>query len=135
MAPLGRVGLLGSTFQSFRADLPSVYHYLLRIMCVRHYTERIYDALDFWRNKTGLPHFVNTVFSKETVSVTIILIIKTRKCREKMEKQEIVCYCSNVTKKQILNALDQGAKTLNDIRRMTGACTKGNCKELSPRKT
>ena len=88
MAPLGRVGLLGSTFQSFRADLPSVYHYLLRIMCVRHYTERIYDALDFWRNKTGLPHFVNTVFSKETVSVTIILIIKTRKCREKMEKQE-----------------------------------------------
>lgn len=50
-----------------------------------------------------------------------------------MENQEIVCDCSNVTKGQIVQALEQGAKTLEDIRRMTGACTKGMCKELSPR--
>lgn len=50
-----------------------------------------------------------------------------------MDDQEMVCYCSNVTKGQIWAALDRGAKTLGDIRRMTGACTKGNCKELSPR--
>ncbi len=50
-----------------------------------------------------------------------------------MENQEIVCYCSNVTKGQIIEAMDNGARTLADIRKMTGACTKGRCKELSPR--
>lgn len=52
-----------------------------------------------------------------------------------MENHEIVCYCNNVTKGQIVEALDNGARTVNDIRRMTGACTNGNCKVLSPRKT
>lgn len=44
----------------------------------------------------------------------------------------IICYCSNVTKHQIVAALENGAKTLEDIRKMTGACTLGKCKELSP---
>ena len=52
-----------------------------------------------------------------------------------MENNEIVCYCNHVTKGQIVEAMDNGARTLNDIRKMTGACTKGNCKDLSPRKT
>lgn len=51
-----------------------------------------------------------------------------------MQKQDMVCYCSNVTKDDILQALDNGAKTLDDIRNTTGACTLGKCKELSPRK-
>lgn len=51
-----------------------------------------------------------------------------------MGNEEIVCYCSKVTKGQILNALGEGAKTLEDIRKMTGACTLGKCKELSPRR-
>lgn len=50
-----------------------------------------------------------------------------------MDSKEIICYCSNVTKGQIVDALDNGAKTLDDIRKSTGACTKGQCKELSPR--
>lgn len=50
-----------------------------------------------------------------------------------MDNQEMVCYCSNVTKGEIVEALKNGANDLNDIRKMTGACTKGNCKELSPR--
>ena len=50
-----------------------------------------------------------------------------------MDNQEIVCYCSNITKGQILDALDHGAELLNDIRKITGACTLGKCKELSPR--
>ena len=45
---------------------------------------------------------------------------------------QMVCYCSNVTRRQIEEAMDKGAATLADIREMTGACTKGNCKELSP---
>lgn len=49
-----------------------------------------------------------------------------------MDSENIICYCSNITKQQIVTALENGAKTLEDIRRMTGACTLGKCKELSP---
>ncbi len=50
-----------------------------------------------------------------------------------MENHEIVCCCSNVTKGQILEAMGNGARTMNDVCRMTGACTNANCKEKSPR--
>ena len=46
---------------------------------------------------------------------------------------ETVCWCSNVSKHSILDAVQGGARTMEDIRRMTGACTLGLCKELSPR--
>lgn len=48
-----------------------------------------------------------------------------------MENQEMVCYCSGVKKGQIIEALDNGAENLADIKRMTGACTIGRCKELN----
>lgn len=50
------------------------------------------------------------------------------------EAMEIVCYCSNVTKEQILEAIAEGATTLQDIKRMTGACTLCRCEELHPDK-
>ncbi len=50
-----------------------------------------------------------------------------------IENNEIVCFCSNVTAGDIRQAMHAGARTLDDIRRMTGACTIGRCKELSPR--
>ena len=49
-------------------------------------------------------------------------------------KDEIICYCSNVSKNKIIEAIKNGAKSLQDIRDATGACTVGRCKELSPRK-
>lgn len=49
-----------------------------------------------------------------------------------MEPTEIICYCSNVTKGQILDALRNGAADLSDIKNMTGACTVGRCRELNP---
>lgn len=49
-------------------------------------------------------------------------------------QNEIICYCSNVSKEKILEAIANGAKSLQDIRNMTGACTLGKCKELSPTK-
>lgn len=52
-----------------------------------------------------------------------------------MGNEEMICYCSNVTKGQIIDAINDGARTMADIRRMTGACTVGKCKELSPRGT
>lgn len=52
-----------------------------------------------------------------------------------MENNEIVCYCSNVTKGQIVEAIENGARTLDDIKKMTGACTVGRCEELNPKGT
>lgn len=49
-----------------------------------------------------------------------------------MENHELVCYCDNVTKGQILAAMEQGARTLKDIKQMTGACTSCRCAELNP---
>ena len=49
-----------------------------------------------------------------------------------MDNREVICYCAGVTKAQILEALDHGARHLADIKQMTGACTIGRCKELSP---
>ena len=53
----------------------------------------------------------------------------------RMADDEMICYCSNVTRGQIIEALENGAKNLNDIRKMTGACSLRQCKTLSPRKT
>ena len=46
---------------------------------------------------------------------------------------ETVCWCSDVTKGAILKAKRNGAHSVDDIRRLTGACTVGRCRELSPR--
>jgi bacterioferritin-associated ferredoxin len=46
---------------------------------------------------------------------------------------ETVCYCSQVTKADILRAREKGARTLAEIKAATGACTQGRCKENSPR--
>lgn len=48
--------------------------------------------------------------------------------------EELVCYCSQVNKGEILAAMRAGAKTLEDVKRATGACREGRCKELSPRR-
>jgi len=45
---------------------------------------------------------------------------------------KIICYCKNVNKAEIEQAIEKGAKTLSDIQNMTGACTGGQCKELNP---
>lgn len=45
---------------------------------------------------------------------------------------EMICWCSGVTAGQIRAARENGAVTLEDIRRTTGACTVGRCKELNP---
>lgn len=49
-------------------------------------------------------------------------------------EDEMLCYCSGVTKGRILEAIRAGAATLEEVKLATGACTVGKCKELSPRK-
>jgi len=45
---------------------------------------------------------------------------------------KMICYCNLVTQKEIESAIKQGAKTLSDIKQITGACTGNQCKELNP---
>ncbi|MDP4208238.1 MAG: (2Fe-2S)-binding protein [Bacteroidota bacterium] len=45
---------------------------------------------------------------------------------------QVVCYCKNVTKAEIEEAVQNGAKSLSDIQKITGACTGNQCKDLNP---
>jgi bacterioferritin-associated ferredoxin len=45
---------------------------------------------------------------------------------------KMICYCKQVTQREIEKALAMGAKTLSDIRQATDACTGNQCKELNP---
>jgi len=45
---------------------------------------------------------------------------------------KIICYCRNVFKTEIEQAISGGAKTLKDIQEITGACTGHQCKEMNP---
>jgi len=47
---------------------------------------------------------------------------------------EIVCWCSRVAKKTLLDAIRNGATDMRAIRAATQACTLGLCKDLSPRR-
>ena len=50
-----------------------------------------------------------------------------------MKDDELVCFCSSVTAGAIRQTKQNGAVTMDDVRRITGACTLGRCRELSPR--
>ena len=50
------------------------------------------------------------------------------------DNEEIVGWCSSVTRGEIITAIEGGASSLDDIRSATGACTVGRCRELSPKK-
>lgn len=46
---------------------------------------------------------------------------------------QTVCYCKNIDENTIVSAIRAGAKGLNTIKEMTGACTGNRCKELNPK--
>lgn len=52
---------------------------------------------------------------------------------EQRREKETICYCAQVSRGDRILAVQNGARTVDDIRRMTGACTLGRCKEVSPR--
>jgi NAD(P)H-nitrite reductase large subunit len=45
---------------------------------------------------------------------------------------ELVCYCIEVNKKTIVDAIKNGNDTLSKIKESTKACTGSSCKELNP---
>ncbi len=50
-----------------------------------------------------------------------------------LHDHEMICWCSGVTAGMIRQACRNGADTLEAVKQATGACTVGNCKQMSPR--
>ena len=48
---------------------------------------------------------------------------------------EYICYCDKVTEDDIVRAIGQGARTIRDIQRMTGAMTHCDCANKNPKGT
>lgn len=48
---------------------------------------------------------------------------------------DYICYCDRVTEKDIVKAIQKGARTLKDIQKMTGAMTHCDCKNKNPKGT
>ncbi|MFQ9885439.1 MAG: (2Fe-2S)-binding protein [Negativibacillus massiliensis] len=48
---------------------------------------------------------------------------------------EYICYCDKVTEEDIVRAIGQGARTIRDIQRMTGAMTNCDCANKNPKGT
>jgi len=48
-------------------------------------------------------------------------------------KDDIICFCKGVSEATISHAIRDGAHTLKDIQKVTGACTGNRCKELNPK--
>jgi len=46
--------------------------------------------------------------------------------------QDLICYCCDVDKRTIEQAIRSGARTLAAIKEKTGACTGSDCKEKNP---
>ena len=44
----------------------------------------------------------------------------------------MICYCKQVTEREIKDAMAKGAKTLKDIQEATEASTGNKCSELNP---
>lgn len=63
-------------------------------------------------------------YSKEDVRVLIWY-------KEQTDKVPI-CYCSNLTKEEIKNAVENGCKTIDDVQEHTGKNITGKCKTENP---
>ena len=66
------------------------------------------------------------------ISATIEAKKTSRQRIVSMPDAQIICYCKGITKAAIVQAVGDGARTLDDIRRMTTACTGGECKTKNP---
>lgn len=54
---------------------------------------------------------------------------------ETIDENDWVCYCEKVSKKEIINAIKEGAHTVKAVADATGACKSAqHCEELNPNK-
>lgn len=68
---------------------------------------------------------VNVIFKKQDMKIPIWY--------KKDANPKYICYCNQVTEEQIINAvLNEGAKDIKDIVRLTGAMKNGKCEINNP---
>ena len=53
---------------------------------------------------------------------------------KRLDDDDYICYCIEVTKATIVKAICNGAHTLKDIRNATGACSGTECAVKNPNK-
>lgn len=76
-------------------------------------------------NKCEITYFSNNKkFSKEDIRVPIWY---------KEQTSDVpICYCSNLTEKEIVDAVKNGCKTLDDVQKYTNKNITGKCKTENP---
>lgn len=57
------------------------------------------------------------------------------KIKEKNHNKDYICYCNKVTEQDIINAIENGANTIEDVIKVTGAMKNSNCKVNNPKGT
>lgn len=83
-------------------------------ICLNEDCEVVYYDLD-----------VNTILKKQDMKIPIWY--------KKDANPKYICYCNHVTEEQIINAvLNDGAKDIKDIIKITGAMKNGKCKINNP---
>lgn len=61
--------------------------------------------------------------------------IKVNEISELSDDSQLVCYCEHVTIRDVKEAVKNGASSVDEVRRATGACKNGKrCRELNPQK-
>lgn len=58
--------------------------------------------------------------------------VKTRVTFKEKDPPRPLCYCKQVTEEDVLRAIESGASTLEDVKRMTGIGGGGYCKITNP---
>ncbi len=59
--------------------------------------------------------------------------MKESNCKRRtIPESQLVCYCSQVTKGAVIEAIRNGASSVQVLQEATGAGVGGNCKKLNP---
>ncbi len=58
--------------------------------------------------------------------------VKTRVTFKEKDPPRPLCYCKQVTEEDVVKAIDQGAKTFEEVRQATGIGGGGQCKITNP---
>ncbi|MFA5793798.1 MAG: (2Fe-2S)-binding protein [Candidatus Brocadiia bacterium] len=58
---------------------------------------------------------------------------KSRQDPIKAPDKTIICWCNKVTKGEIIDAIRKGSRTLEDIKKATGANAGNKCKTTNPK--
>jgi NAD(P)H-nitrite reductase large subunit len=51
-----------------------------------------------------------------------------------LSNDDLICYCCDIDKKTIVEAIQNGSRTLKEIKNATNACTGDECATLNPNK-